>query len=170
LGVPRPGASFTDKPTGPWSWASQGQEPIRPAPYSFGLSATGQQYFSLRTNQPPTNSTFLSEQTNTIHQPPAKRREPGSSSRFLNYIPVIRSFSSPMIHHLPFPSPDDDEGTEGCCLLVRARRAGPGSFLNTVSHLSPPLRPLVSVIAGEPPVLRLRSTSTAPPPRIPRRM
>jgi hypothetical protein len=54
-------------------------------------------------------------------------------------------------------------------LLVRARRAGPSSFLNTVSHLSSPLRPLVSVIAGEPPVLRLRSTSTAPPPRIPRR-
>jgi hypothetical protein len=32
-------------------------------PYSLGLSATSQQYFSLRTNQQPANSTFLSEQT-----------------------------------------------------------------------------------------------------------
>jgi hypothetical protein len=40
---------------------------------SFRLSATNQQYFSLRTNQQPASSTFLSEQTSTSHQPPAKR-------------------------------------------------------------------------------------------------
>jgi hypothetical protein len=42
---------------------------------SFGLSATSQQYFSLRTNQPPatSQSTFLSQQISTSHQPPAKR-------------------------------------------------------------------------------------------------
>jgi hypothetical protein len=31
------------------------------------------QYFSLRTNQQPVSSTFLSEQTSTSHQPPANR-------------------------------------------------------------------------------------------------
>jgi hypothetical protein len=36
-----------------------------PPPCSFGLSAANQQYFSLRTNQQPTNSTFLSEQIST---------------------------------------------------------------------------------------------------------
>jgi hypothetical protein len=40
-----------------------------PPPCSFGLSAANQQYFSLRTNQQPTNSTFLSEQISTSHQP-----------------------------------------------------------------------------------------------------
>jgi hypothetical protein len=42
---------------------------------SFGLSVTSQQYFSLRTNQPPAISQqyFLSEQISTSHQPPAKR-------------------------------------------------------------------------------------------------
>jgi hypothetical protein len=39
---------------------------------SLGLSATSQQYFSLKTNQQPASSTFLSEQTSTSHQPPAK--------------------------------------------------------------------------------------------------
>jgi hypothetical protein len=42
-------------------------------PSSFSLSATSQQYFSLRTNQPPASSAFLSEQISTSHQPPAKR-------------------------------------------------------------------------------------------------
>jgi hypothetical protein len=36
---------------------------------SLGLSATSQQYFYLRTNQPPASSTFLSERTS--HQQPA---------------------------------------------------------------------------------------------------
>jgi hypothetical protein len=40
------------------------------SPRSFGLSATSQQYFSLRTNhQQTTSSTFLSEQISTRHQP-----------------------------------------------------------------------------------------------------
>jgi hypothetical protein len=39
------------------------------APCSLGLSATSQQYFSLRTNQQPASSTFLSEQISTSHQP-----------------------------------------------------------------------------------------------------
>jgi hypothetical protein len=39
------------------------------APYSLGLLATSQQYFSLRTNQPPASSTFLSEQISISHQP-----------------------------------------------------------------------------------------------------
>jgi hypothetical protein len=43
------------------------------APCSLGLSVTSQQYFSLTTNQQPASSTFLSEQTSTSHQPPAKR-------------------------------------------------------------------------------------------------
>jgi hypothetical protein len=34
-----------------------------------------QQYFSLRTNQPPVSSTFLSEQISTSHLPPAKRTD-----------------------------------------------------------------------------------------------
>jgi hypothetical protein len=40
-------------------------------PCSFGLSATSQQYFSLRTNQPsPTSQPAVhSEQTSTGHQP-----------------------------------------------------------------------------------------------------
>jgi hypothetical protein len=38
------------------------------------------QYFSFKTNQPPTNITFLSEQTS--NQPPTKRAEPiGGSER-----------------------------------------------------------------------------------------
>jgi hypothetical protein len=36
---------------------------------SLSLSATSQQYFSLRTNQQPVSSTFLSEQISTSHQP-----------------------------------------------------------------------------------------------------
>jgi hypothetical protein len=40
-------------------------------PYSFGLSATSQQYFSLRTNQPPAISQqYFSLRTNQ-HQPSA---------------------------------------------------------------------------------------------------
>jgi hypothetical protein len=46
---------------------------------SLGLSATSQQYFSLRTNQPPASSTFLSEQISTSHQPPAKRTGPDAA-------------------------------------------------------------------------------------------
>jgi hypothetical protein len=43
------------------------------APCSFGLSATNQQYFSLRTNQPPgISQQYFSLRTNQ-HQPPAKR-------------------------------------------------------------------------------------------------
>jgi hypothetical protein len=42
-------------------------------PCLFGLSATSQQYFSLRTNPSPTSSTFLSEQISTNHRPPAKQ-------------------------------------------------------------------------------------------------
>jgi hypothetical protein len=42
-----------------------------PAPCSFGLSATSQQYFSLRINQPSTTSQqYFSLRTNQ-HQPPA---------------------------------------------------------------------------------------------------
>jgi hypothetical protein len=42
-------------------------------PVRFDLSATSQQYFSLRTNQPPTISQqYFSLRTNQ-HQPPAKR-------------------------------------------------------------------------------------------------
>jgi uncharacterized lipoprotein YmbA len=41
------------------------------APCSFGLSATSQQYFSLRTNQPPaTSQQYFSLRTNQ-HQPSA---------------------------------------------------------------------------------------------------
>jgi hypothetical protein len=41
-------------------------------PCSFGLSATSQQYFSLKTNQPPaTSQQYFSLRTNQ-HQPPAK--------------------------------------------------------------------------------------------------
>jgi hypothetical protein len=42
-------------------------------PCSLGLSATSQQYFTLRNK--PASSTFLSEQISTSHQPPAKRNE-----------------------------------------------------------------------------------------------
>jgi hypothetical protein len=46
----------------------------KPSACSLGLSATSQQCFSLRTNQPqPASSTLLSEQTSTSHQPPANR-------------------------------------------------------------------------------------------------
>jgi hypothetical protein len=45
--------------------------PIGPRPCSFGLSATSQQYFSLRTNQPPaTSQQYFSLRTNQ-HQPSA---------------------------------------------------------------------------------------------------
>jgi hypothetical protein len=44
------------------------------APCSFGLSATNQQYFSLRTNQPsPTSQQYFSLRTNQ-HQPSATSR------------------------------------------------------------------------------------------------
>jgi hypothetical protein len=50
------------------------------SPYSFGLSATSQQYFSLTTNQPPaTRQHYFSLRTNQ-HQPPAKRTCPLSVS------------------------------------------------------------------------------------------
>jgi hypothetical protein len=40
---------------------------------SFGLSATSQQYFSLRTNQPAATSQEYFSLTTNQHQPPAKR-------------------------------------------------------------------------------------------------
>jgi hypothetical protein len=40
------------------------------SPSSFGLSATNQQYFSLRTNQPPATSQYFALRTYQ-HQPPA---------------------------------------------------------------------------------------------------
>jgi hypothetical protein len=43
--------------------------PKKLPPCSFGLSATRQQYFSLRKNQQSACSTFLSEQISTSHQP-----------------------------------------------------------------------------------------------------
>jgi hypothetical protein len=57
---------------------------------SFGLSATSQQYFSLRTtdntflseqpsHQQPANNTFLSEQISISHQPNESARDRGSS-------------------------------------------------------------------------------------------
>jgi hypothetical protein len=52
------------------------EPPTGTTPCLLGLSATSHQYFSLRTNQLPatsTNSSFLSEQISTSHQPPAKR-------------------------------------------------------------------------------------------------
>jgi hypothetical protein len=49
---------------------------------SLGLSATSQQYFSLRTNQPPASSSLLSEQTSTSHQPPANRTEQAACLSF----------------------------------------------------------------------------------------
>jgi hypothetical protein len=44
-------------------------------PRSLGLSATSQQYFFSQqiSHQQPASSTFLSQQTSTSHQPPAKR-------------------------------------------------------------------------------------------------
>jgi hypothetical protein len=54
------------------SWI-QNTDPFVSTACSLGLSATGQLYFSLRTNQPPANSTFLSAQISTSHRPPAKR-------------------------------------------------------------------------------------------------
>jgi hypothetical protein len=50
-------------------------EPKQAAACSFGLSATSQQYFSLRKNshQQSASSAFHSEQISTSHQPPAKR-------------------------------------------------------------------------------------------------
>jgi hypothetical protein len=48
---------------------------VQKPPCSFGLSATSQQYFSLRTNQPPaTSQQYFSLRTNQ-HQPPAKRTD-----------------------------------------------------------------------------------------------
>jgi hypothetical protein len=50
-----------------------GKKNLRFSPYSLGLSATRQQYFSLTTNQPPaTSQQYFSLRTNQ-HQPPAKR-------------------------------------------------------------------------------------------------
>jgi hypothetical protein len=66
---------------------------------SFGLSATSQQYFSLRTtsHQQPAGSTFLSEHTSTGHQPPAKRtgrlfgRAPAyNSTNDLTIAPILK--------------------------------------------------------------------------------
>jgi hypothetical protein len=62
----------------------------KPPPCSFGLPATSQQYFSLRTNQPSATSTFLSEQTSTSHQPPTKRT--GCTIRTHNKIQIIYQY------------------------------------------------------------------------------
>jgi hypothetical protein len=61
---------------------------------SFGLSASSQQYFSLRTNQSPATSQqyFLSEQISNSHQPPAKRTGRGCSSSAHAAIPVGQQF------------------------------------------------------------------------------
>jgi hypothetical protein len=49
-----------------WDGATPGREP---SPCSFGLSATSQQYFSLRTNQPPATSQQYFSLTTNQHQP-----------------------------------------------------------------------------------------------------
>jgi hypothetical protein len=63
------------------------------APCSLGLSATSQQYFSLRTNPPPpTNQQYFSLRTNQ-HQPPAKRTgcKPGRAEIvFYKYIALLQ--------------------------------------------------------------------------------
>jgi hypothetical protein len=46
---------------------------FQPTPCSLGLSATSQQYFSLRINQPPTLFSWNKPASGTSHQPPAKR-------------------------------------------------------------------------------------------------
>jgi hypothetical protein len=56
----------------------------KPTPCSFGLSATSQQYFSLRTNQPPATSQQYFSLTTNQHQPSAtsqtNRHRKGSST------------------------------------------------------------------------------------------
>jgi hypothetical protein len=42
-------------------------------PCSSGLSATNQRRFSLKTNQPPSSTTFLSEQIRTRHLTSARQ-------------------------------------------------------------------------------------------------
>jgi hypothetical protein len=65
----------------------------RSLPYSFGLSATNQQYFSLTTNQPSaTSQQYFSLRTNQ-HQPPAKRTD--------NVSPTVRRpLCAASLHHL----------------------------------------------------------------------
>jgi hypothetical protein len=71
---------------------------------SFGLSTTSQQYFSLRTNRPPTISQqySLSEQISTSHQAPVKRR--GCSCichRLLSCIMSSSGFGMPSRKYIP---------------------------------------------------------------------
>jgi hypothetical protein len=71
-----------------------GERLVRGAPCSFGLSATSQHYFSLRTNQPPTTSQqYFSLRTNQ-HQPSAtsqtNRSEVGKGVRGGSRLVVYR--------------------------------------------------------------------------------
>jgi hypothetical protein len=56
----------------------------------FGLSATSQQYFSLRTNQPPTTSQQFFSLTANQHQPSATSQT--NRLHFLVNIDVVISF------------------------------------------------------------------------------
>jgi hypothetical protein len=57
------------------------------------MHATNQQYFSLRTNQTPATSTFLSEQTSTSHEPPT------NPTRWqLTTTPSFNGFADPKNH------------------------------------------------------------------------
>jgi hypothetical protein len=72
-------------------------------PCSFGLSATSQQYFSLRTHQhqQPVSSTFLSEHISTSHQPNEQVENVGPH---LFYFEICASISLSSCHmHLFLP-------------------------------------------------------------------
>jgi hypothetical protein len=84
--------------------------PKRPTPWafrlSFGLSATSQQYFSLRTNQQSVSSTFLSQQISTSHQPNEQAVLVDFKGLFVVLKHVIK-FSSPLyLSSAPLKTPE----------------------------------------------------------------
>jgi hypothetical protein len=73
---------------------------------SFGLSATSQQYFSLRTNQQSVSSTFLSQQISTSHQPNEQAVLVDFKGLFVVLKHVIK-FSSPLyLSSAPLKTPE----------------------------------------------------------------
>jgi hypothetical protein len=63
-------------------------------PYSFGLSATSQQYFSLTTNQPPATSQQYSSLRTNQHQPSATSQPNGLLSWVKPHL-IVHFYLSP---------------------------------------------------------------------------
>jgi hypothetical protein len=101
-------------PDNPASWIIQ-EDMLQKG--SFGLSATSQQYFSLRTNQPPATSQQYFSLTTNQHQPPATSQTNRlSNTAVLLMSPLFYCCGPSFPHTMPLSRPE--------CILIWLVQSG----------------------------------------------